>query len=573
MPASFPAAAQGAGNIRGIVINSVTREPISRALVVSNDNRFAALTDEQGRFAFSASRGEADHAAEPNTDTLPSAPGRRPAKGPSASVPYMLFARKPGFLPDSSGSAIAWDSNSRAKDLVITLVPEARITGKVSLSNNDSPGIIHVQLYRRLVQGGHARWVFDKTTPSRADGEFRFAELSAGTYKLFTTESMDRYSQIFSPRGTQYGYPPSYYGGAGFDVAAEVRVSAGDTATADFSVDRQPYYNVRIPVANAPPTTGFSVNVYPVGHRGPGYTLGYSIREQAIRGALPNGIYTVEATSYGGRDANAIAIGSVSVTLRGGPAVGPAMALTTASSIPVMVKEEFTSTEKSEAATNTADGKPSQERGPRRYLNVVLEASDEMSSGRGASLRDPARADDESLLIDNVTPGLYWVRVMTSRGYVASLRAGNADLSQQPLVVSAAGSNPPIEITMRDETGEIEGTIEGIASGESSERTNTDGTETAIVSSTDTNLAAHVYCIPLPDGGGSFSEAQVSPDGTFRSPPLAPGTYRVLAFERSQPELEYGNADAMRSLESKGQVVRLSPGQKERLRLQLIRQE
>ena len=37
-------------SVRGTVINSVTREPIARALVATADNRFAEFTDDQGRF-------------------------------------------------------------------------------------------------------------------------------------------------------------------------------------------------------------------------------------------------------------------------------------------------------------------------------------------------------------------------------------------------------------------------------------------------------------------------------------------------------------------------------------------
>jgi hypothetical protein len=62
----------------------------------------------------------------------------------------------------------------------------------------------------------------------------------------------------------------------------------------------------------------------------------------------------------------------------------------------------------------------------------------------------------------------------------------------------------------------------------------------------------------------------VSPDGSFSSPPLPPGAYRVLAFDRSQPELEYRNPEAMQTYETKGPVVNLVGGQTEHVRLQLI---
>src|SRR3569833_2059244 len=41
-----------AQTVHGTVINSLTREPIARALVYSPDNRFATLTDTQGLFEF-----------------------------------------------------------------------------------------------------------------------------------------------------------------------------------------------------------------------------------------------------------------------------------------------------------------------------------------------------------------------------------------------------------------------------------------------------------------------------------------------------------------------------------------
>jgi hypothetical protein len=44
----------------------------------------------------------------------------------------------------------------------------------------------------------------------------------------------------------------------------------------------------------------------------------------------------------------------------------------------------------------------------------------------------------------------------------------------------------------------------------------------------------------------------------------------VLAFDRSQSELEYRNPEAMQSYDAKGPVVRLVGGQKEHVRLQLI---
>jgi hypothetical protein len=51
---------------------------------------------------------------------------------------------------------------------------------------------------------------------------------------------------------------------------------------------------------------------------------------------------------------------------------------------------------------------------------------------------------------------------------------------------------------------------------------------------------------------------------------LPPGTYRVLAFEKQQPELEFANEELMSRYNSKAQVISVVPGQSENLRLSVI---
>jgi len=86
-------------------------------------------------------------------------------------------------------------------------------------------------------------------------------------------------------------------------------------------------------------------------------------------------------------------------------------------------------------------------------------------------------------------------------------------------------------------------------------------------------VSAYIYCLPLPDESGQFHQIFAQQDGTFADQQMPPGSYRVLAFDREQPELDWRNSEAMRAYESKGQVIHLAPGQKEHLRLQLITTE
>jgi hypothetical protein len=203
-------------------------------------------------------------------------------------------------------------------------------------------------------------------------------------------------------------------------------------------------------------------------------------------------------------------------------------------------------------------------------MNVMLESADDFGEGRGASPRAPTGPGDETLVLDNVAPGRYWVRVNSSRGYAASIRSGSTDLLHQALVVSPGGSAPAIEITMRDDTAQIDGTVEGLATATGQPTGAIAGALLPDANSFSPASSAHVYCIPLPDSTGDVAEVWVSPDGSFVSPPLTPGAYRLLAFDRPQPTLEYRNPEAMRAYDAKGPVVRLAGGQKEHVRLQLI---
>jgi len=91
--------ADASDSIHGIVINGVTREPIGRALVLSPDNRFAALTNSEGRFEFTLSKaGAADQSGSDSGGTGSSGPTGVPAR--LSNRPYMLTVRKPGFMPD-----------------------------------------------------------------------------------------------------------------------------------------------------------------------------------------------------------------------------------------------------------------------------------------------------------------------------------------------------------------------------------------------------------------------------------------------------------------------------------------
>ena len=133
-----PSGDQTTNTISGSVINSVTHEPIGRALVYTPDEGAAAFTDDHGNFELTVS-----------------AVAQSPAGGVPVKTPPRLLARKPGFLTDYGiqGSAVIGGSR---KDVTLTLAPEALIVGQVKFPSADAD-YVEVLLYRRDVPEGIAR--------------------------------------------------------------------------------------------------------------------------------------------------------------------------------------------------------------------------------------------------------------------------------------------------------------------------------------------------------------------------------------------------------------------------------
>jgi hypothetical protein len=248
------------------------------------------------------------------------------------------------------------------------------------------------------------------------------------------------------------------------------------------------------------------------------------------------------------------------------------MVLPLAANPPVMVnvKEQFNAEAGPGTTTITrgAGGKVTAQQ--RKYdITVIFEPADDFGAQQQSASRGRSDTQPDSVQMDNVAPGRYWVQVYPTHGYAASVTAGGVDLRRQPLVVPAGSSVPSIEVTLRDESATIEGTVEGVGGLAGSAAPMSQGPNISVGPPSSAS-SARVYFIPTPGSTGRFTENFVNQDGKFGAVSLPPGEYRVLAFSDVQPNLEYENPEAMRPYDGKVEVVRLSAGQKERVQLQLI---
>ncbi len=532
----------GPTSVQGRVLNRATHEPISRALVFSQDQRYAMLTDDRGRFEFKFPPQVPEPKEEQTAPPDVSFYRARQLRMIQNARPNFFSARKPGFLQNNS-SPSAQLAGANQSDIVIYLDPESLIVGTVNLPGSEGDMRIQVSLYGRQIVEGQEHWQQLRTFTAWADGEFRFSELEAGTYKVGTNELLDRNPTFNAPGGPLFGFAPIFYPGVSdFGSAATIALAAGATVQVNLSPARHEYYPVKIPVVNGGDGRSMGVTIYPLGHPGPGYSLGYNSGEQVIQGTLPDGNYTLEVSSQGPSGST----GSLNFSVQGGPREGPAINLVPNASLSVVVKEELKSGQSvfGDNSGGDVEGPPIGDGQRQRYANVqvVLTSAEEFGSAETV-ISEPAQDTQEHTLnIPNIRPGRYRVHVQSGVGYAASVVYGGRNLLRQPLVVGVGGSSQPIEVTLRDDGAEVDGKVEGSGEGQ-------------------------VYFVPLDESSGEFREGQSMPDGSFDVAQVPPGTYLVLAFVGQHSALAYTDAELMRKLESKGQVIHLEAGQKAHLSL------
>jgi hypothetical protein len=544
-------------SVHGRVLNRVTHEPISRALVYSSDQQYATLTDDRGHFEFKFPPQESARQEDLSASSEVRAFDARRFQSFVRLRPSEFLARKPGFLEGTNNP-----SNGRLgpnqSELILYLDPESLIVGHVNIPGSEGDLRIRLEIYRRDVNEGREHWIPAGSFTTWTDGEFRFSNLTKGTYKLFTHEQPDRDPLTATPAGQQFGFPPVFYpSAADFSDASTIQLAPGATFQANLSVVRREYYPVKIPIANAAAGIGLNIRVYPLGHPGPGYSLGYNQAEEQIIGSLPDGSYTLQA------DANAQpgSTGILNFSVRGALLELPPLNLIPNSSLTVNVREQLSS------GQSAFDESPEQLIGnlssaaPRRTANVqvTLTPTEDFGADGGGTSQLMEGNREHALSIPNVRPGRYHVHAETGVGYVASVLSGGTDLLREHLEVGMGGSSSPIELTLRDDGAEVTGTFEDPANSNIARDQSGEG-----------RPQAYLYFLPLAGSSGQFREVIGAPDGTFSEEQLPPGSYLVVAFEQQHDDLVSANQETLHKLESQGQVIHVRAGQKERLRLKII---
>jgi hypothetical protein len=519
--------------VSGIVENSLTHQPISRALVEADSD--AVLTDSEGRFELHLPAGMSN-----------------------------LIARRPGYQGDSSfqrGNLRLINVTEGMAPVTITLTPDATLSGQVTLSGGDDPADIQLALYGRRVLNGHSRWMQMGNTNTGSDGTFHMQLPNApGPYVLCAMPSLDRAPQT-SQAEIVWGYAPACYPG-GTDpataITAPLSVSSGQQAQLEISLERQPFYPVSISISNGKENPSVFPQVFDRSGRPMELAARRDQQSESTQYYLPSGSYYAEVRSGGSPRGGAKLYGRRDFTVAGAPLSSITVAPTPVPTIPVEVHEEFTANPAPGQGAVFGDGFPRDQ--PQVQISLTpVDRPFDGGMGMGVELKRVQGSSEGIYEMNPPQQGTYRLDIQPfGPYYAASVTSGGTDLLQEPLVIGLGNAAQPIEITLRDDMGFLECTAKTAPSDSSASNSTTPEFAPIFVSAISLGSGQHrVYkeVIQLPNRG---------------KVPLPPGNYLVLAFEKDR-EIDLDDADAFSGLSSHGQTVTIQPSATANLQVDPIR--
>jgi hypothetical protein len=508
---SYPSSQNTASfTLNGTVVNSVTGEPIARALVrVYDVAQRTAFTDSEGHFQI---------------DGLP--PGSTD-----------IELQKPGYSNQQDSRTNRVIISAKTGPVVLKLSPLGSIYGHVLDVNGQPIENVLVRLIRKSVREGHRRWDLFGSAESDENGGFRFPSLTPGSYYLAAGPGIQPEVRLLArSEKPKTGYPSLYYPNApDLSSASTIQLVAGQQAEADFSMTAVPVYHISGTVALSgylPEGLGWQILDQS------GEQLSISTRWRPDTGtfdidAIPAGSYILKAWLHAGSQAmRAETLLTVAANLD-----NVALVLTPAPLIPVTVRME------SRDASSLNRSNWNQQRPPvsiRLIPHAVLAAetsSNFVQQGSGQQI----------MALQDVEPGKYTAEV-TCWGpwYVQSAQYGQTNLLFDDLTI-APGQTYAIEIVLRDDGATLTGNFQYHG-----------GDNTPI-----TFLV--VQQPPAKRGIKVFTSQQAG----FQMNGLAPGDYLVYAFDHAET-LEYTDAEALQPYASQATQVTLSANHETTVVLNLI---
>jgi len=479
-PSSFDCAADGT------VVNSITGEPIARAHVnlSAGGSSYAASTDGSGRWALSN----------------------------VGCARAQLIVTRTGFLQNGSraGGAVqqlSLVSGSPAHDIKAQLVPQSVAVGKVQDDQGDPVQNVQITAATSRVVDGKLRFQQAAAGQTNDLGEYRLAALPAGKY-IFCAHVNSTVAPATSQTITADNcYPGPPEGGA----ASAMDLAAGRETKVDFTMAQVVAIHIRGSISGMPEGRGIGVNLIRRGAtEGGAPNFPGQVRDGKFDFRVPPGSYMLTADYF---EAGKRLTARVPVDAGSSDVDNVVVHLDTGFDVTGVVR-----------VVSQSGRTPGQ-------LGFMLKPSESVA-GTGQLKWNP---DHTSFTMAEMVPGSFRLDSNPPAGfYVASATLAGQDILNNEIPISQAAG--PIEITLRDDGGSIEGDVVDAA-----------GQPTAGI-------------VMLLRGTARVTTAVAQAGGHFKLQSIQPGDYTVYAWD-DVTSVQYGDPDWMRRNATGSVPVTVTAGQ------------
>ena len=403
-------ASQKRYKVTGTVVNSVTGEPIGRAVVrVNGPGSQQVFTDGSGHFEIS-------------------------------DVPegqFWFSAQRPGFLAGEAANhpPPMITVGPATSSIQLKLTPEGVIRGKITNNEGEPVEGVGMQIMRQQINNGRREWMQQGGANTDENGEYQVEGLTPGQYLIRTFVR----PLIPMNTATENGpltdvYPPQYFPNApSRDSAQPVTVQPGQTAEADFRLSPVPSYSIS-GVVSGPQNTLVSCE------NSEGDQIGFSrINHRTSQFKLlhvPAGPCTL---TFRAQEGDKTYYAEQPVTVSSANITNVQAALQLLPDIPVHLSE-------------TKNGMP-----------VQLELTPRQKHWRGGrfyATMQGGQQEGATPVFKNVPPGSYQVLSQSFNNLcIGAISSGGTDLLRDDLtVVGGNAQAPPIEVSLRNDCATLTGT-------------------------------------------------------------------------------------------------------------------
>jgi len=502
--------------VSGTVVDSVRGEGIRGALVeISGEAQDATLTDAGGKFRFEGLKSN-------RVTVAAKKPGYFNEQEMLRHV--MLVAGQNRFQPASEARAIT-------DPVTIKLVAEAIIFGRVTGYHNEPIESLPVVVSMDGIFDGRKSSVPMGNAATDEDGRFRIPGLMPENYHVAVGPGPAQPARESGRAAKGYeGYSVVFYPATSDrDGAVPISVGAGTRTEVNFATPLQPFFRVSGNVSGYGP--GQQAHILFAGAttmKNAGVTPCDPVTGAFTSRWIPGGQYILRVIVSGPSEfplsANEILTVDQNISdLR--IQVHPAL------TIPINVHVE------------SAKGADSEDQ---NYVVVTLMPKGPQETVFGQALISGATRRSSEL--SRVEAGSFQPIFATAEPwYVQSAMYGTQDLMRDDLIAGIGGGNRAVEIVVRNDGAVLSGT------------TTADGQ----------SLRSSVLIVPeeMPN---QLKMIVTNAEGTFHVGGLAPGTYRVIAFDNAD-NLEYRNPAALTDYLMKAQTVLLNTNQTANMKLEILK--